>query len=245
MAKRRRRSDPVKDLESAIEETSEERKDRNGAKEGASGRRVSSRRAERMAAAERARKAKQFKLVVIIVAIVAVIVVASAVAYLYLQPRTVVIETNMGTIECELFLDKAPETAGNFEKLMEDGFYDGLTFHRVIPEFMIQGGDPAGDGTGGPGYEIPDEESALALKHDYGVLSMANSGPDTGGSQFFIVVDPEGSHHLDGEHAVFGKVTSGMDVAVKISEVDTDDNDKPLTPVVMKRVYYKDWWTLW
>jgi cyclophilin family peptidyl-prolyl cis-trans isomerase len=245
MAKRRRRSDPVKDLENAIEETSEERKNGNGAKETSSGRRISSRRAERMAAAERARKTKQLKLVVIIVAIVAAIVVASAVAYLYLQPRTVVIETSMGTIECELFMDKAPDTAGNFEKLMEDGFYDGLIFHRVIPEFMIQGGDPAGDGTGGPGYEIPDEESALALEHDYGVLSMANSGPDTGGSQFFIVVNPEGSHHLDGEHAVFGKVTSGMDVAVRISEVDTDDNDKPLTPVTMERVYYKGWWTLW
>ncbi|NIP35367.1 MAG: peptidylprolyl isomerase, partial [Thermoplasmata archaeon] len=107
------------------------------------------------------------------------------------------------------------------------------------------GGDPKGDGTGGPGYTIDDEQSALDLKHNYGVLSMANSGPDTGGSQFFIVVNPEGSHHLDGQHAVFGKVTSGMDVAVKISELPRDNNDKPLEPVIMKRVYYEDWLTNW
>ncbi|UCC94202.1 MAG: peptidylprolyl isomerase [Thermoplasmata archaeon] len=185
------------------------------------------------------------KLVVIATVIVAIIVAASVLGYLYLKPRTMVIETNYGDIECELFLDRTPDTAGNFEKLMEDGFYDGLTFHRVIPEFMIQGGDPKGDGTGGPGYEIPDEESALALKHNYGVLSMANSGPNTGGSQFFIVVNPEGSNHLDGQHAVFGKVTSGMDVAVKISELPRDSNDKPLEPVVMKRVYYKPWLSNW
>jgi cyclophilin family peptidyl-prolyl cis-trans isomerase len=147
-------------------------------------------------------------------------------------------------MEIELFMDETPETAGNFEKLMEDGFYDGLTFHRVIPDFMIQGGDPKGDGTGGPGYEIKDEASALALKHDFGVLSMANSGPDTGGSQFFIVVNRTGTNHLDGKHAVFGKVVEGMDVAVKISEVGTD-GETPLEPVIIERVYYKSWWTNW
>ncbi len=245
MAKRRRRTDPVEELESAIEDTSEDRGDKSKAQETSSGRRISGRRAERMAAAERARKVKQVKLLVIISVVVVAVVVASVFGYLYLKPRSVVIETNYGNIECELFLDRTPETAGNFEKLMVDGFYDGLTFHRVIPEFMIQGGDPKGDGTGGPGYSIDDEQAALDLKHNYGVLSMANSGPNTGGSQFFIVVNPEGSHHLDGQHAVFGKVTSGMDVAVKISELPRDSNDKPLEPVIMKRVYYEDWLTNW
>jgi cyclophilin family peptidyl-prolyl cis-trans isomerase len=233
------------ELETAIEETSEERKGRAKDLETSSGRRISTRRAERMAAAERARKVKQVKLLMLVSVVVAIIVVASVLGYLYLKPRPVVIETNHGTIECELFMDRTPDTAGNFEKLMEDGFYDGLTFHRIIPEFMIQGGDPKGDGTGGPGYSIDDEQSALDLKHNYGVLSMANSGPDTGGSQFFIVVDPEGSHHLDGKHAVFGKVTSGMDVAVKISELPKDENDKPLEPVIMERVYYKSWLSNW
>ena len=243
MAKRRNRSDPVEELKTAIEETSEERKRRSG--DSSSGRRISSRRAERMAAAERARRTRLIKLAVLITAVVAVVVVASVLGYLYTKPRPVVIETNHGTIECELFMDEAPETAGNFEKLMEDGFYDGLTFHRVIEDFMIQGGDPKGDGTGGPGYTIDDEASALELEHDYGVLSMANSGENTGGSQFFIVVKPEGSHHLDGKHAVFGKVVSGMDVAVRISKLPTDGNDKPLEPVVMKSVQYKSWLSNW
>jgi cyclophilin family peptidyl-prolyl cis-trans isomerase len=240
MAKRRnRRSDPVEELETAIEETSEDRKGK--VRETASGRRISKRRAQRMEAADRSRKMKRVKFVMIAAIVAAIIVAASVLGIMYLKPRTMVIETNYGDIECELFHDRAPDTAGNFEKLMEDGFYDDLTFHRIIPEFMIQGGDPEGTGTGGPGYTIPDEESALAIKHDYGVLSMANSGPDSGGSQFFIVVNPDGSHHLDGQHAVFGKVTSGMDVAVKISELPRDSNDKPLEPVIMKRIYYKSW----
>jgi cyclophilin family peptidyl-prolyl cis-trans isomerase len=244
MAKRRnKRSDPSDELESAIEDTSEERQGRS--RTSSSSRRMSKRRAERMVAAERARKVKMMKMGILITVVVAVIIVASVFGYLFLKTPTVIIETNHGDMEVELFFDRAPDTAGNFEKLMEEGFYDGLTFHRVIPEFMIQGGDPSGDGTGGPGYEIPDEESALALKHNYGVLSMANSGPDTGGSQFFIVVNPEGSHHLDGQHAVFGKVISGMDVAVKISEVPRDSNDKPLEPVVMEKVHYTAWYTNW
>ena len=244
MAKRRRgRSSPAEDLKNAIEDTSEERKGK--ARSTSSGRRISDRRAERMMAAERARKLKMFKMTIIITLVVVAIIVASVFAYVLLKPPVMVIETNHGDIECELFLEKTPETAGNFEKLMLDGFYDGLTFHRVIPDFMIQGGDPKGDGTGGPGYSIDDEASALEQLHNYGVLSMANSGPDTGGSQFFIVVNPEGSHHLDGKHAVFGKVTSGMDVAVKISELPTGENDLPLEPVIMKRVYYKPWYTNW
>jgi cyclophilin family peptidyl-prolyl cis-trans isomerase len=244
MAKRSKsQPDPVEELETVIEETSEARKGRS--LDTASGRRISKRRAERMEAAERSRKVKQVKLLVLISALVAIIIAASVLGFLYLKPTPLVIETNHGDIEVELFLDTAPKTAGNFKKLMEDGFYDGLTFHRVIPNFMIQGGDPNGDGTGGPGYEIDDEESALALKHNYGVLSMANSGPNTGGSQFFIVVNPDGSHHLDGQHAVFGKVTSGMDVAVKISELPRDSNDLPLEPVIIKKVYYRSWLSNW
>jgi len=231
MAKRsKRQSDPVEDLETAIEETSEERKGKSRTSSSSSTHRISSRRAERMEAADKARKVKMVKTMTLISILVVIIIVASVFAYLFLKPPVMIIETNYGDIECELFLDRTPDTAGNFEKLMLDGFYDGLT---------------KGDGTGGPGYEIPDEESALALKHDYGALSMANSGPNTGGSQFFIVVNSEGSHHLDGQHAVFGKVTSGMDIAVKISELPHDENDKPLSPVIMKRVYYTPWYTNW
>ncbi len=244
MAKRNRRNgSPDKELEDAIEGTSEDRRSKSDRI--SSSRRVSKRRAERMALAERARKARMVKWGVIITVVVAMVVVASMFGYLYLKPRNVIMETNYGTIEIELFMDETPDTAGNFEKLMNDGFYDGLTFHRVIEGFMIQGGDPKGDGTGGPGYTIPDEASALELEHDYGVLSMANSGANTGGSQFFIVVDPEGSHHLDGKHAVFGKVVSGMDVAVRISKLPVDDNDKPLSPVVMKEVHYPNWYSNW
>jgi len=244
MAKRRRNNgNPEKELETAIKETSEERRSKDAGR--SSGRRVSKRRADRMAVAERARKARMVKWGVIITLVVAMVVVASTIGYLYLKPRNVWMETNYGTIEIELFLDETPDTAGNFEKLMKEGFYDGLIFHRVIEGFMIQGGDPKGDGTGGPGYSIPDEESALALKHDFGVISMANSGANTGGSQFFIVVNRTGAHHLDGKHAVFGKVVSGMDVAVKISKVSTDDNDKPLSPVTMKKVHYPSWYSNW
>ena len=131
---------------------------------------------------------------------------------------TVTIETDKGTITFELFADKAPLTAGNFQKLADKGFYDGLTFHRVIRGFMIQGGDPDGDGTGGPGYEIPDEFGP-GLKHDSaGTVSMANAGPDTGGSQFFIT--EAATPWLDGKHAIFGKVVSGMDVVRTIQQGD-------------------------
>lgn len=145
-----------------------------------------------------------------------------------------VFETNHGTFEIELFEDKAPITVKNFIDLAEKGFYDGLIFHRVIDGFMIQGGDPNGMGTGGPGYTIPDEFHK-DLKHDSeGVLSMANAGPDTGGSQFFITL--AATPWLDGHHSVFGKVVKGMDVVREIGKVDTDFQDKPLAKVVMEKV---------
>ena len=150
--------------------------------------------------------------------------------------RHAIIETNLGTIDIELFEDKAPITTANFIELAEKGFYNEVTFHRVIPGFMIQGGDPNGDGTGGPGYEITDEFHP-ALKHSSaGILSMANAGPNTGGSQFFITLDA--TPWLDNKHAVFGKVVKGQDIVNKIAQVKTI-NDKPLTPVVMKKVTIK------
>lgn len=128
-------------------------------------------------------------------------------------------ETNKGTIKIELFGDKTPKTVGNFEKLCEKKYYDGLTFHRVIPDFMIQGGCPEGTGTGGPGYQFEDEFHD-DLKHDGpGVLSMANAGPNTNGSQFFIT--HLATPHLDGRHSVFGKVIEGQDVVDSIAQGDT------------------------
>ena len=145
-----------------------------------------------------------------------------------------VFETNHGTFEIELFEDKAPITVKNFIDLAEKGFYDGLIFHRVNDGFMIQGGDPNGMCTGGPGYTIPDEFHK-DLKHDSeGVLSMANAGPNTGGSQFFITL--AATPWLDGHHSVFGKVVKGMDVVREIGKVDTDFQDKPLAKVVMEKV---------
>lgn len=127
-----------------------------------------------------------------------------------------IIEMDKGNIEIELFDKDAPQTVANFEKLANSGFYDGLTFHRVIPGFVAQGGCPAGNGTGGPGYTIRCEINPN--KHERGALSMAHRGPNTGGSQFFIVYEPQ--HHLDGVHTVFGKVTKGMDLADQIDPGD-------------------------
>jgi len=142
--------------------------------------------------------------------------------------------TNKGNFKIELFNDKAPVTTGNFMKLVDDEFYNGLVFHRVIPNFMIQGGCPHGTGGGGPGYTIKDEFHP-ELKHDCkGVLSMANAGPNTGGSQFFITVAP--TPHLDNHHSVFGKVIEGMDVVEAISKVKTVRNDKPLEDVVINNI---------
>jgi len=146
--------------------------------------------------------------------------------------------TNKGTFEVELFEDKAPITTKNFIDLSEKGFYDGLIFHRVIDGFMIQGGDPKGNGTGGPGYTIPDEFDP-ALKHDdEGVLSMANAGPNTGGSQFFITL--AATPWLDNHHAVFGKVVEGMDVVRDIGHTKTGYGDRPVHDVVIEKITIKD-----
>ena len=135
-------------------------------------------------------------------------------------------ETNCGAFKIELFNDLAPKTVKNFTDLVGKGFYDGLTFHRVIDDFMIQGGCPLGTGTGGPGYQI-DDEFGEGLKHDSpGILSMANAGPNTGGSQFFITLVP--TPWLDGHHAIFGHVTEGMDVVESIGHTPTDVFDRPL-----------------
>ena len=145
--------------------------------------------------------------------------------------------TNMGNFKIELYKDKAPLTVGNFMKLVDEGFYNGLIFHRVIPDFMIQTGCPNGTGYGGPGYTIKDEFDP-SLAHEKGVLSMANTGqPNTGGSQFFITVKP--TSWLDGKHAIFGKVTEGMEVIENISKVQTDRNDKPLKDVMIKKITIK------
>ena len=145
-----------------------------------------------------------------------------------------VFETSMGTFKVELFEDKAPRTAQNFISLVNKGFYNGLIFHRVIDGFMIQGGDPKGNGTGGPGYVIPDEFHK-DLKHTgAGILSMANAGPNSGGSQFFITLDA--TPWLDGKHAIFGKVVEGLDVVKAIGKVKTGAQDRPQTDVVMKKI---------
>ena len=144
------------------------------------------------------------------------------------------IQTNQGRIVLELYADKAPKTVDNFLQYTKDGFYDGTIFHRVIDGFMIQGGDPKGNGTGGPGYTIADE-FAKDLRHaSEGVLSMANAGPNTGGSQFFITL--KATPWLDDKHAVFGKVVEGMDVVRAIGKVKTGPNDKPATDVVIKKI---------
>jgi peptidyl-prolyl cis-trans isomerase B (cyclophilin B) len=133
--------------------------------------------------------------------------------------------TNHGTIEIELFPGEAPKTVENFTKLAGDGFYDGIVFHRVIEDFMIQGGDPTGTGSGGPGYQFEDEFNDHPVER--GALAMANAGPNTNGSQFFIVT-AEATPWLDGKHTVFGKVTSGMEVVDTIEQTETDPRDKPL-----------------
>jgi cyclophilin family peptidyl-prolyl cis-trans isomerase len=146
----------------------------------------------------------------------------------------VTIKTNLGEMKIEVFEDKAPITAGNFLKLVKEGYYDGIIFHRVIKDFMIQGGDPTGTGTGGPGYSIEDE-FAEGLAHDKkGMLSMANSGPNTGGSQFFITLVP--TAWLDGKHAIFGQVIEGDDVLTAIGDTETGYMDKPVKEVVMEKV---------
>ncbi len=147
--------------------------------------------------------------------------------------RQATLHTSEGAIELELYPNEAPKTVENFVKLARDGFYEGVIFHRVIPDFMIQGGDPTGTGTGGPGYEFEDEFNEHRVVR--GALAMANAGPNTNGSQFFIVT-AEATPWLDGKHTVFGKVTSGMDVVDRIAEAERDDNDRPASPVAIERV---------
>ena len=155
---------------------------------------------------------------------------------------TAVFDTSLGIFEAELYAEECPETVWNIINLAEgrqeteqDGnYYDGLTFHRVIQGFMIQGGCPSGTGTGGPGYSFKDEFDS-SLRHDgAGVLSMANAGPGTNGSQFFVTLDA--TPHLDDRHSVFGKVIKGLDVVKKIGSVETDSMDRPNEPVVMNSV---------
>jgi cyclophilin family peptidyl-prolyl cis-trans isomerase len=143
------------------------------------------------------------------------------------------LHTSEGPIEIELFADAAPKTVENFTKLAGEGFYDGLVFHRVIPDFMIQGGCPEGTGTGGPGYKFEDEFNEHKVER--GALAMANSGPNTNGSQFFIVTT-DAAPWLDRKHTVFGKVTSGQEVAERIAHVERDARDKPVTPVTIDRI---------
>jgi peptidyl-prolyl cis-trans isomerase B (cyclophilin B) len=143
------------------------------------------------------------------------------------------LHTSKGAIAVELFDDDAPKTVANFKKLAEDGFYNGVIFHRVIPDFMIQGGDPTGTGSGGPGYTFEDEFNDRSVER--GALAMANSGPNTNGSQFFIVT-ADACPWLDGKHTVFGRVTGGMDAVDALSAVDRDTRDKPHHDVTIERV---------
>ena len=144
-----------------------------------------------------------------------------------------VLHTSSGAVTIELHDDDAPKTVANFRKLAEDGFYDGLIFHRVIPDFMIQGGCPEGTGTGGPGYSFEDEANDHRIVR--GALAMANSGPNTNGSQFFIVTKDE-APWLDGKHTVFGKVTDGMDTVTTIEGAETGHNDLPVETQAIERI---------
>ena len=143
------------------------------------------------------------------------------------------LETNHGSIGLELFDEDAPKTVENFVKLARDGFYDGVVFHRVIENFMIQGGDPTGTGMGGPGYQFEDEINKHPVQR--GALAMANAGPNTNGSQFFIVT-ADATPWLDGKHTAFGQVTSGQEVVDAIQNVDRDGRDRPTEPVTMQKV---------
>jgi cyclophilin family peptidyl-prolyl cis-trans isomerase len=143
------------------------------------------------------------------------------------------LHTNHGAIELELFDEDAPKTVENFLKLAREGFYDGVIFHRIIPDFMIQGGDPTGTGSGGPGYQFEDEINDHKIVR--GTLAMANAGPNTNGSQFFIVTT-EATPWLDGKHTAFGQVTNGMDVVDAISATETDARDRPREDVTIERV---------
>jgi peptidyl-prolyl cis-trans isomerase B (cyclophilin B) len=143
------------------------------------------------------------------------------------------LNTSEGPVTLELFDDAAPKTVGNFKELAGQGFYDGVIFHRIIRDFMIQGGDPTGTGSGGPGYTFEDEINEHKVVR--GALAMANAGPNTNGSQFFIVTTPE-APWLDGKHTVFGRVSDGMDVVDRIESVETDARDRPVREVRIESV---------
>lgn len=143
------------------------------------------------------------------------------------------IHTSAGAVALELFDEDAPKTVENFRSLASDGFYDGLTFHRVIRDFMIQGGCPKGDGTGGPGYTFEDEINDHKIVR--GAVAMANAGPDTNGSQFFVVTAEE-APWLDGKHTVFGEVTEGMDTVGAIESAAKDQRDRPIEPQIIERI---------
>ena len=144
------------------------------------------------------------------------------------------IASTLGKIAVELFPKEAPDTVANFVKLIEKGYYDGVLFHRVIPGFMVQTGDPTGTGRGGPGWTILDEFNPKLKHNKAGILSMANAGPDTGGSQFFITLGA--TPHLDNRHAIFGQVVEGQDIVVKIGASPRDGSDRPKTPLKMEKV---------
>lgn len=150
------------------------------------------------------------------------------------ENRKIKFTTNKGVFVAEMFEDKAPLTTKNFIDLVEKSFYDGIIFHRVIDGFMIQGGDPTGTGMGGPGYKIKDEFGPCLKHDDEGILSMANAGPNTGGSQFFITLAP--TPWLNGHHAIFGKVVEGMDVVRLIGAAPTDFRDRPRETITMEKV---------
>ena len=152
------------------------------------------------------------------------------------MPSTATMHTSQGAIELELFDEDAPKTVQNFKKLAQDGFYDGVIFHRVIRDFMVQGGDPTGTGTGGPGYTFEDEINDHKIVR--GALAMANAGPNTNGSQFFLVTTGE-APWLDGKHTVFGRVTGGMDVVDAIESTQTDGRDRPVEDISITSIDLK------
>lgn len=172
----------------------------------------------------------------LVIFIIALILLIGIFGIIKMNKNEVIVklETTQGNIVIQLYEKEMPITTGNFKKLVEEGFYDGIIFHRVIEGFMLQGGDPLGTGAGGPGYVIKDEFTNTDLdKNNRGTISMANAGPNTGGSQFFInLVD---NNFLDGRHPVFGKIIEGMDVVDKIAKVQTDSQDKPLESVIINK----------
>ena len=178
-----------------------------------------------------------FKMSVFFIALICLSIAGASMVFAAERPIAA-FDTSMGLFKVELFTDLAPMTAQNFIDLSKKGFYNNVIFHRVIDEFMIQGGDPSGTGRGGPGYVIPDEFGPGLIHDKPGILSMANAGPDTGGSQFFITLVP--TPWLDGRHAIFGAVVEGMDIVRAIGSTKTSPGDKPVVDVVIKSITIED-----